>query len=321
MKTILFLITVLVFGFSTMAMAQPPPVADVALSGFIANGTKVFNTAHTSFDNTIPTDGGDLAHRGYLLEDLDAPLDTSLSVTLKIVDATSVFTNWTTPIREYAVILDYQDNRAPVLTGAPPTFTDLSGLGICSVTNLAVNYWFVESCQGTSNGTGELLRADHTTNLSALVNDGRSQVLIILAEAVDDGTGGDLLNGTGCTPPGICVVLFGSSLQFTLTHYGRNPAVYGYGNGPKMKADSATMQEFLEITCNPEAEIICMDHTGGVSCRQPHICNTWGDANGDNLIGPADLTILGASVLFNVPLDIGPDDNKFSPYDPSPFSP
>ena len=143
---------------------------------------------------------------------------------------------------------------------------------------------------------------------------------MILSE-VDDTTGRDLLNGTGCDLTGVCVVLFGLDVQFTLTHYGRNPAVYGHGNGPTMKADSATMQALLGITCNPTSEIACADHVGGVSCRQPHICNTWGDADGNNQFDTVDLQLIGNSPLFNAPFDIGPDDNKFSSFDPSPSSP
>ncbi len=320
MKTILFLITILVFGWCS-AWAQTP---NVALKLSITNGAKVFTTAHVAADNTIPTGAGDIVWAGYLLEEYTSP-DTTLETRLGLVSQSNPTNVWTVPIRQYALTFDYRGAVHSVLGTNGLTFNDLSGLGICYYTpNLEFGFIRIESCVGTSNGTGVLGEMVHSPTLDFLVNDGVRQLQVVLAEATDAATGDDLLNGVGCDPTGGgCAPLFDLDLSFTLTHHGRNPAYYGFGNGPKMKADSATMQAAPSPPgpglCNPATEIACTDETFNVSCRQPHICNTWGDADGDNLVGSGDVLTIGGHALFNTGLDAGPDDAKL--FDPSPFSP
>ncbi len=321
MKT-LFLITILVFGWcAALASAQTP---DVALSAHLASGTKVFTSSHLSADNFIPTGAGDSSWRGYLIEDLPpGPLDTTFEIKLKLVSNIDPAVTWTPTIAEYSVIFNYNGSIFTVIGQGTPTFTDLSGLGICAVTELGSLVWLVESCTGSSNGTGLLVEAGHNVAFDSLLTDGSPQANITLIEAKDRSTGDDLLNGLGCDPgQPICFAADGLHIGFTLTHYGTDPAIFGYGNGPKMKADSATVQVVAGLTCDPLSEIGCADHLGAAACRQPHLCNNWGDADGNNMINTTDLVIIGGFQHFNSGLDVAPDDQCiFRGFDPTPESP
>ena len=318
MKTVLFLIAVL--AFASPALAQSPLVV---LSMEITNGAKVFEADHRAADNSIPTGAGESAWTGYLLEDLDAPLDSNLTTTIKLGNRFVPPNPWIAPIRKYVLTFDYRGNGHSVLGSQGLTFTDLSGLGVCNVTpDLALGFIRVESCVGTSNGTGELGEMNHPTSLDVLVNDGRRQLQVVLAEAVDAVTGDDLLRGTGCDPTaGTCVAPFDLDLSFTLTHYGRNPAVHGFGTGPTVKAHIPLSESRYSLSCDPTREITCSNEFGKMSCRQPHICNLWGDTNGDGQVNAGDFTPLLVNDAFGTGLSVGPDDNRFSVFDPTPFFP
>ena len=310
MKTLPTILMLLAFAIPVQAQS---PQVSLSLEVTGPDTGKTWYSALITPDDIIPTGGGSSVFTGILIEDLDVVEDDHVKVKLMVVDRitrlpyTGVLEHYEVTIR-FGVFLN-------VLSLPPlPTATDLSGLGICNEfkfsTTWRPNQYRVGSCAGLSNGTGELFEITLDVDHDLLANFADPEFLGMIGAL--QGIGGeDLMNGCpNC-----------AATAFTTTHYGIDSSVFGYGNGPKMKADSATMQGLLSITCDPLFEIACTDPTGAVSCRQPHVCNTWGDVNGDNMVDSNDVNVLFAYDLFNVPLDIGPDDNKFSPYDPSPFSP
>lgn len=306
-----FLIILLALLWATTALAQQPD-AVLALEVTGPDTGKTWFSAMTFEDSFIST-GTQSALTAILIEDLDAPEDDHVKIKVSLLDRV-LRTPFTETLVDWQVLIKFHQLFSVFDEVSLPAAVDLSGMGICTELRFGDfahnNQYVIRSCASTSNNTGELFEVVLDAEHLLLDNFGDSQFSITL-QILTGPPSEDFLNGCiGC-----------DTVSFGTTHYGIDASVFGYGNGAIFKSHSGKLQSRYEFTCDPLREVACGGVHAILECRQPHICNTRGDVTGDNYVAFTDIGELFTYHMVMSQYMIGPDDNLFSPFDPTPFEP